>query len=246
MRAYYTARGKTARTSHKYCMDTFNLYLLAREHFDPSQYNALFRQEIEALLPKLTSPQQREHLQGIRTFDWTGYILASLRNAGFKGQEIEDRAHEVVVRLLVTPGKLFAGYDERRHGPLLARFKVAVANAVKNLVAKERRRRDLMYQGCYPLAFLWLPERDQRIIEDFRKFVHQRLGLLGLAVLDARLDGDQMKVLVGDLALGNPTAYLIKTVVRRLKALAVEYGQATGDPDFMARAEVLRRRVRGT
>jgi hypothetical protein len=36
--------------------------------------------------------------------------------------------------------------------------------------------------------------------------------------------------------LGNPTAHLIKTTVRRLKNLAVEYGEAVGDPDFLRRA----------
>jgi len=227
-------------------MDSFSIYLLARENFDPSQYNALFRQEIEALLPKVKSSRQREHLQLIHTFDWTGYILASVRNAGFKGQEVEDRGHDIVVRLLVHPGTLFSAYDDSKHGPLLARFKVAVANNVKNLVAKERRRRDLTYQGSYPLGFLWLSERDQRIIEDFRKFVHQRLGTLGLAVLDARLDGDHINALVGDVGVGKPTAYLLKTTVRRLKNLAVEYGHATGDPDFLSRVEAARRRASGT
>ena len=108
-------------------MDTSQLYLLAREHFDPHQYNTLFQQEIAYLLPKLTDPQHRQHVQRLRSFDFVGYIMASLRNAGFKGQqEVEDKAHEIAVRLVVTPGKLFAGYDEQSHGPLIARFKGAV------------------------------------------------------------------------------------------------------------------------
>ena len=68
-------------------------------------------------------------------------------------------------------------------------------------------------------------------------------GAAGLAILDARLDGDPIKLLVGDPSMGNPTAYLVKQTVRRLKGLAQEYGQATGDPDFMDRVEAARRRT---
>jgi hypothetical protein len=224
---------------------TFQLYLLAREGFDARSYNALFHQQIAALLPKLKNPKQRQHVEGLRGFDFMGYILASLRNAGFKGQDVEEKAHEIAVKLVVTPGKLFAGYDENKHGPLLARGKVAIANAIKNLVAKERRRRDAMLQMTYPMLFLWLPERDQKIVDDFRQFTHDRLGFLGLAILDARLDGDPIKTFVGNMGLGSPSAYVIKTTVRRLKLLAVEFGLATGDTDFLTRVEaaMARRRV---
>jgi hypothetical protein len=221
-------------------MDTFQLFLLAREHFDPAAYNTLFRQEIEALLPKLKAPKQ---LEGLSTFDFVGYILASLRNAGFRGQEIEDRAHEIVVRLIVVPGTFFRNYKEGIHGLLIARFKVAVKNAIANIVAKERHRRARIHTTTYPLAFLWLPERDQKVVEDFRKFVFQRLGPLGLAVLDARLEGEQMKSLVGAIDLNSPTTYLIKMTVRRIKGLAQEFGRGTGDPDFLGRVEAARRRT---
>ena len=63
---------------------------------------------------------------------------------------------------------------------------------------------------------------------DFRTFVHQRLGFLGLALLDARLENTAIKSLVGMPARGSRTAYLIKTTVRRIKLLAVEFGLAPG------------------
>lgn len=217
-------------------MSAFTLFLLARENFTPSQYNTLFHQEIEALLPKLKDAKQRQHVEGLRDFDFTGYILASLRNAGFQGQEAEDRAHEIVVRLLVAPGNLFRGYDEARHGPLIARYKVAVKNGIRNIVAKERNQRHA--DGLFPpFAIRWLPEQDGDLIFDFRLFVRDRLGGLGAAVFDARMAGNPLKPLVGAADLGRPTAYLIKTMVRRLKRLAVEFGQAHGSPEFVNRVE---------
>ena len=101
---------------------------------------------------------------------------------------------------------------------------------------EERRRRRVMLQTTFPLAFLWLSENDQDVIEEFRQFVHQRLGTLGLAVFDAQLDAVAIKSMVKAAGLGNPTAHRIKITVRRLKNLVVEYGQAVGDPDFLRRA----------
>ena len=121
-------------------------------------------------------------------------------------------------------------------GPLLDHFKRVVEKAVKKLVAKACRCRNNTLKNTFPLAFISLPEKDQRIIEEFRKVVHKRLGTLGVAVFDAQLGGGKVGSLVGEVDLGNPTTDLVKTIVKRLKNLAVEYGQRTGDPEFLRRA----------
>ena len=210
-------------------MNTFAHYLLAREHFDP---NTLFSAEAERLLPTLKRPANRQDAEKIRRFDWVGFIVAALREAGFKGEEANAKAHEITVRL----GTLFHDYDEGRDGPLLDHFKRVVEKAVKKLVAKACRCRNNTLKNTFPLAFISLPEKDQRIIEEFRKVVHKRLGTLGVAVFDAQLGGGKVGSLVGEVDLGNPTTDLVKTIVKRLKNLAVKYGQRTGDPEFLRRA----------
>ena len=75
----------------------------------------------------------------MRDFNWVGYIAKSLRNAGYRDQrEMQERTHDIVVKMIT--GGLFRDYDERRHGPLDLRFKRATANAIKNMVEKERNR----------------------------------------------------------------------------------------------------------
>src|SRR5271157_3360144 len=135
----------------------------------------------------------------MRGFNWVGYIAKSLRNAGYHDQrDVQERTHDLVVKLLT--GGLFTDYDEERHGPLDLRFKRSVANAVKNIVEKERnRRRSLPSVGIGQefepgrIRADDLPDRaaagggEEKVIEDFRQLVRNQVGELGLAVLDARL-----------------------------------------------------------
>jgi hypothetical protein len=61
------------------------------------------------------------------------------------------------------------------------------------------------------------------------------LGGLGLAVLDARLDGEETKGLVGSPSLGSPGKWTIKKVVVGIKRLAREFFR--GDPELLRRIE---------
>ena len=106
--------------------------------FSPPQYNELFEDELEKL--SASSPEQRDALERMRGFNWVGYIAKSVRNSGCRDQrEVQERTHDIVVKLIT--GGLFRDYDDQHHGPLDLRFKRAVANAIKNMVEKERNRR---------------------------------------------------------------------------------------------------------
>ena len=74
---------------------------------------------------------------------------------------------------------------------------------------------------------------DEQIIDDFRQVVRSRLGDLGIAVLDARLEGEETKSLIGRPDLGSPGRFVIKRVVQRVKALAREFAERRGDPAFV-------------
>ena len=195
------------KTFYEFLSDLAFLSRLTETYFsfNAAQYNQLFADELQRL--SVSSPEHRQALERLGGFNWTGYIAASLRNAGYRDQrEIHERTHDIVVKLLT--GGLFRDYDERQHGPLDLRFKRSVANAVRNMVEKQRNARRLL-----PTVSIGqemgddLPDRmaddgEEKVIEDFHQLVRHRLGELGIAVLDNRLAGEEMKSLVGREDLG--------------------------------------------
>ena len=78
---------------------------------------------------------------------------------------------------------------------------------------------------------------DEGLVDAFSDLVHQRLGGLGSAVLRAKLDGDEVKGLVGSVELGDPTGYRIKQTVLAIKNLAKEFARQRGDEDFERQIE---------
>ena len=201
--------------------------------FNPQQYNQLFNDELGKL--SVSSPEHRQAIERMRGFNWTGYVAKSLRNAGYRDQrEVAERTHDIVVKLLL--GGLFTNFDERLSGPLDLRFKRAVANAIKNMIEKERNRRRLIPIGQArddDLPDRMADDGEEKVIEDFRQLVWNRLGQLGIAVLDARLAGEETKSLVGREDLGSPGRFVVKRVVGEVKALAREYAQRRGDAEFL-------------
>ena len=220
----------------------FHLWLLLRENFDPAAYDDLFNRELDAVLPMVRNPEDRQRLASLRN-GWTNYIAACLRNAGFREQgDLEERIHDLVVKLLVSPGGLFRGYDAGRHGPLDLRFKRSVSNAVKNVVEKEKNRKRFLPPA--PLHADLVParpeqEHDGTIIEKFRNLLQTRLGDLAVAIFNARLEGRQTKDLVGLPELDRPSRYVVKRVVQEIKTAARDYAQRLDDPDFLRRVERL-------
>lgn len=213
--------------------------------FDPHQYNKLFRDELHKLLQRVNDPTHRQALESMRDFDWIAYVAASVRGSGVRGErEIQERTHDLVAKLLT--GTLFRGFDEQKSGPLPLRFKVAVANAIRNMRSKEFNRRK--YLPSVPITnefepgavsdnelmtrLTWRGE-DGEVVEGFRRLVKERLGELALAVLDSRLAGQQTQSLVGAEELGKPDKNRIKSIVRQIKELARSYAETTGDPGFV-------------
>ena len=80
-------------------------------------------------------------------------------------------------------------------------------------------------------------EDDEKVIDDFREMVLKRLEGLGLAVLDARLDGEETKSRVGYPSLGSPGKWVVKKIVQQVKQLAREYAASLGDPELLRRIE---------
>lgn len=210
---------------------TFNKWLSNRtadllpevsSEFPKTEINTLFANELDSLLAQDHEPEVKQDLEEAKDLDWVGYVARSLRNAGFLDHDIDPLTHEIAVRLVVQPGTLFRGWDGQ---PIQARFKVAVRNAVLNLVERRRRRRRRLSSEALPdeivaREFPW----DEAGIEEFRELVRDRKGVFALAVLDLRLAGGDTKTLIGSIQFGKPTAYRIKLTVQEIKALAQEFG----------------------
>ena len=216
---------------------------------DPAQYNRLFDEELERTILRVSDPAHRQTLERMRGFNWTGYIAASVRRAGFRDQrEVHDRTHDIAAKLLT--GTLFRGFDERISGPMDFRFKASVGNAIRNIVAKERNRRRFVPtvpigQDFQPgriaaddLLARWSPgHEDEQVIRRFRELVRHRLGDVAVAILDLRLAGGETKSLVGSSAVGGADKNVIKRLVRQVKQLAHEYAASLDDPVFLRRIE---------
>jgi hypothetical protein len=219
--------------------------------FSAADYDKLFSDELEKLIRRVHDPAHRRIMERMRGFNWVSYIGASVRHAGFRDQrEVRERIHEVVVKLLM--GKLFTGFDERTSGPMDLRFKRSVANAIRNLVEKDKNRR--RYLPTIPISHEFRPgtvtadelparswdsgdDNDERIVNDFRELVRKRLGRLAVAVFDTRLAGGETKSLVGLPALGSPGTWTVKQIVREIKSLAREYAVMVGDSELLRRIE---------
>ena len=205
--------------------------LEAAEFFNPADYNPVFEAELEKLLDRVPESEAREQALAMQGFDWGNYIARSLLRAGFKDDDQQEAFHTIAVKLLVSPGKLFQNWKPGKHGPLDRRFRKAVWNSIRNLAELTRNRRRRMV-ATDPVAMAErLPGRQpySDLIDEFRQVVGDRLGKLALAILDAKLAGEDAKTLVGN---PSPSLYQIKRETTEIKRLAERFAAQLGDPAF--------------
>ena len=208
-----------------------------------AEYNRLFDQELDTLEQRLRDPRHLAAVERMRQFNWTGYIEEALRRQGYRDpRQLAEKTHDMITKLL--SGALFRGVDEARSGPIDARFRTAVKNAVLNLAKKERNRRRLLPSlplgseseaGTIPADTIPAPsppEGNPALIRRFRRLVRERLGDLASVVLNARLAGQELKDLIGRPELGAPGRTRLRNLVRKIKSLAAEFARETGDEAF--------------
>ncbi|WP_417737030.1 hypothetical protein [Rosistilla oblonga] len=216
-----------------------------RENFydlNHAAYDQLFATELKRLSLQAKDPKAKGHLEDMANdFKFTAYVASSVRQSGVQDeQERNQRTHDVISKLLL--GKLF-DFDPDAI-PFIARFKTSVANAIRNQSAKQSNRTRLLPSipilnepgvGISPdeIAGRELQLIDDGLIGEFRALVNSRLGALGTAVLDLRLNGGETKSLIGSDEHGQPTSYRIKQVVLGIKQIAHEFAQERGDDEFL-------------
>ena len=107
-------------------------------YFSPQSYNSVFQRELDELLNRISDEGARQEIMELKSsFDFSNYILNSLKRAGIKSEDQQQEDfHQIAVRLLVSPGKLFTGWVPGKHGPLSRRFRAATWNSIRNILEK--------------------------------------------------------------------------------------------------------------
>lgn len=202
--------------------------------FNPVEYNAVFDGELEKALARLPESEAKRQAMELRVFDWGSFISRSLRKMGFQDDDEQEVFQSIVVKLLISPGRLFKGWQPEKHGALIARFRRSVKNAIINLAEKNHNfRRRLMPTDPTMMASMYAGRQPQsNLIAQFRDLVKERLGNLALAIFDQRLQGEDTKNLVGKEEFGTPSAFYVKKAVRAIKELADGFAARHGDSDF--------------
>jgi hypothetical protein len=219
----------------------FKLWLLLVEsgRFDRDGFNALFRDQLTRLLPRVNDERRRASLERVRGTDFVGYILTSLRNAGLgDDRDREEAAHDVIVQLLVSPGQLFSGYDPDRSGPMEARFALSVRNAVLN-VLRSRRRREPLSRAVGGTGVEAVPDRrqdaDDEILAAFLAFLKNEVGDDAVKLLTAKMDNDlSQRNVIRHPAFAGLGEWRIRRLMMQIKDAATAFARRRGDDGFLA------------
>ncbi len=221
-------------------MGNFAFWLLLDESgkLDIQGFNDLFRQQLEDLLTRVHEPRRRSALEAMRHTNWMGYLLTALRNAGITHRdEREAHAAQIAEYLLITPRKLFNGYDPESSGPMPARWVMAVQNAVRNVVRDRRRQKRLNSRDAD--AVLARPEPDDEVLELFRKFIRQELGELAVELLDLRLDGQSLSQIAATPSFKAMGIAGVRRMFSQVRQAVRRFARRTWDVEF--RREVVGR-----
>jgi len=114
------------------------------EYFDPVAYNPVFEGELEKLAQVHHDPEVQMQIAALRGFDFGSYIARSLVRAGFRNDDVVNYFHDLIMKLVLSPGKVFRNYNPAKHGPLERRFRASVWNGIRNIVEKIQNRRKVV------------------------------------------------------------------------------------------------------
>ena len=208
------------------------------ELFQREQFNDYWREQIDRLLPAVTDEALKADLLALRQLDLVGYVDSSLRRAGLPADDLDGGVSHVVIHLLVSPGKLISGWKKEQ--PLSFRMKAAVKNAAITLGQRHALRRKRRRELPADLPARAAPQ-DDMVIEQFRRWLRDRLGDEAVRVFDQRLEGLDTKALVGSQGM---SSYRVKSLVSAIKAAALAWGRS--DPEFLSRVQRLMGEEAGT
>lgn len=202
------------------------------EMFPRQSMNQLLQREIETVIPLVADPEIRTDLERLYAMDYSAYVDRSLRAVGVRDPDLDEYVHDILVRLLVSPGGLVSRW--KRDAPLSFRFKRAVKNAVLTIATRDSRRKRRVREMPDDEVPVYQPQDENELINDFRKWLEDEHGIPHRMVFDARLEGRDTKDLIGAVV---PSAFALKKIVQTIKASVVRW--AGTDPSFQTRIRKL-------
>lgn len=230
-------------------MKSFKIWLLIVEsgRLDRDGFNREFRQQLADLLPRVSDTARHTSLESMQDFDFLGYILTALQNAGLLDRnEREEAAHDVAVYLLVQPGQLFAGYNPTSSGPMPARFTLAVRNAVRNVLRTRARRATRSPAATGDQAddiLASVPDSrgpgDERVVDEFREYIRQEVGAQAVTLLDLRLDGMSLRRIARQPGFADLGDWGVRQLMGRVRAAARAFVRLHGDDELLRALERL-------
>ena len=210
------------------------------QFFSPQSYNSAFLAGLTELKDRIHDPAAREQIEALRDFDFGNYIARSLVRAGFRGEDVQENFHNLVVKLILKPGRLFRGWNPDVHGPLDRRIKRSIWNFIRTAAeTNTRHRRKWTSTDPITMGAMYAGKQSQSspIIDQFRQLVAQRLGALAAAILDWRLEGRDIKDMVGHPEFERPSAHAVKREIQEIKKLAHQFALENDDPGFLNAVE---------
>jgi hypothetical protein len=151
--------------------------------------------------------------------------------SSFDEAERDPLVHDLVVKLLISPGGLVSRW--KMESLLSYRFKRSVKNAVITLGQKHARRRKRMRELPDDQVAREQPRDQDDLVHDFRNWLRLRHGEPAVRVFNARLEDRNVKDLIGREGIGIPSSHVLKRIVSQIKAAAVTW--AGTDPAFQER-----------
>lgn len=205
--------------------------------FPRDQINALLSSQVDQTIPHITDPEVRNDAIRFRNMDFVGYISRSVRSAlsssGFSDEaDIDGYTSDLMSKLLVAPGGLVSRW--RRDAPLSYRFKRAVKNWITTLAERTSRRRRRFRELPDDQIAREQPRDDDDLITDFRRWLQDQYGMPAVVVLNARLEGRNIKDLIGGVI---PSAYALKRATQQVKSAVMRW--AGTDPAFQMKVQRL-------
>ena len=133
--------------------------------------------------------------------------------------------------------------------PMEARFRIAVQNAVRNLLRTRRRRQPMTRAiGIGPavgeVPAHAIPDRrhddlDDEMLTAFRDYLADEMGDDAVTLLDRRLDGVSLRQLVGSPTFSRSPAWALRRLMANVRDAALEYARQHGDDEFLTAIERL-------
>ncbi len=128
-----------------------------------------------------------------------------------------------------------------------ARFRIAVQNAVRNLLRTRRRRQPVTRAiGIGPavgeVPAHAIPDRqhddlDDEMLTAFRDYLADELGDNAVTLLDRRLDGVSLRQLAGHQGFGS--GWALRRLMWQVREAALAFARRQGNDEFLAAIERL-------